>query len=85
VSRGHLGPSRSDPIRLADERARGFRSTSPAPLEGLWAVVTDIDLPARFSDEFLVRPGTVTDLGEGLSFVGRNRQSGHREWRSSRS
>jgi len=51
-----------------------------APLERVWAVVTDIDLPARFSDEFLGATWNGDGPGEGLSFVGRNRHPAIGEW-----
>jgi hypothetical protein len=43
-----------------------------APIDAVWALVTDVNLPARFSDEF--RGATWLDVGPALGarFVGKN-------------
>jgi len=80
-----FGSEPSDPIRLADEPGTWVQVDIAAPLERVWAVVTDIDLPARFSDEFLGATWNGDGPGEGLSFVGRNRHPAIGSGRSSRS
>jgi uncharacterized protein YndB with AHSA1/START domain len=51
-----------------------------APVERVWALVTDIDLPARFSPEF--RGATWLDDGPKLAarFVGRNHHDALGDW-----
>jgi len=52
------------------------------PPESLWPLVTDLDLPARFSDEFqgaTWAPG-VDGAGLGAVFLGRNRHPAIGEW-----
>jgi uncharacterized protein YndB with AHSA1/START domain len=51
-----------------------------APVERVWALVTDIDLPARFSPEF--RGAQWLDDGPRLAarFVGRNHHDALGEW-----
>jgi Polyketide cyclase / dehydrase and lipid transport len=51
-----------------------------APIEIVWALVTDINLPARFSNEF--RGAEWVDLGPALGsrFVGRNWHKALGEW-----
>jgi hypothetical protein len=51
-----------------------------APLERVWTLVTDINLPARFSSEF--RGATWQDDGPavGARFVGRNWHEAMGEW-----
>ena len=49
----------------------------------VWEFVSDINLPARFSTEFLGATWINTDhLHVGASFVGKNRLEGVREWES---
>jgi len=51
-----------------------------APIERVWALVTDIDLPAQFSSEFL--GATWLDAGPCLSarFTGRNHHPSIGDW-----
>jgi hypothetical protein len=72
------GPS--DPVRLADEPgtwAEVFIAHAP---EQVWPAVTDIELPARFSDEFLGATWEGDGLALGASFLGRNRHLAIGEW-----
>ena len=72
------GPS--DPVRLADEPGTWVEVTIGAPADRVWEFVTDIDVPARFSDEF--QGASWVDGGPALDacFVGRNRHPAIGEW-----
>ena len=71
-----------DAPRLADGPGTVVEVDVAAPPAAVWPLVTDLDLPARFSDEFL---GAVLDdptAGPvpGARFVGRNRHPARGEW-----
>jgi hypothetical protein len=51
-----------------------------APLERVWQLVTDIDLPARFSSEFLGAQWLDDTPGLGARFQGRNHHKALGEW-----
>jgi hypothetical protein len=72
---------RDAPITLADEPGTSAEVVIAAPPERVWELVTDIELPARFSDEFL---GASWVGGEGpavgASFVGRSMHPAMGEW-----
>ncbi len=72
------GPS--DPIRLADQPGTWVEIDIDAPVERVWDLVTDIDLPAQFSEEF--QGATWLDDGPapGARFRGRNRHPAIGEW-----
>src|SRR5881397_1324451 len=54
-----------------------------APPARVWELVSDINLPARFSTEFLGATWIDTESPRvGAAFVGRNRQEGGREWQT---
>lgn len=72
------GPS--DPVTLADGPGTWVERDVAAPVEVVWDLVTDIDLPARFSPEFLGGRWSGDGPALGASFVGRNRRSGIGEW-----
>lgn len=74
------GPS--DPPRLADGPGTVVETDIKAPVERVWALVTDIDLPSRFSSEFLGASwvGGATGPALGASFEGRNRHRAIGEW-----
>jgi nitroreductase len=74
------GPS--DPVSLADGPGTVVEIDIAAPLEAAWQQVTDIDLPASFSDEFEGAEWTdgSTGPGFGATFVGRNRHSAIGRW-----
>jgi hypothetical protein len=67
-------------LRLADEPGTWVEVNVVAPTDRVWAVVTDIDLPARFSEEFLGATWTGDGPGPGTSFIGRNRHPAIGEW-----
>lgn len=72
------GPS--DPLRLADEPGTFVEIDIAAPPEQVWAIVTDIDVPARFSSEFLGARWVDDGPALGATFVGRNRHRAIGEW-----
>jgi hypothetical protein len=51
-----------------------------APVEKVWALVTDINVPARFSDEFRGARWIDDTPGVGARFVGRNWHKAMGEW-----
>jgi len=75
-----FGSGPSDPIRLTDEPGTWAVIDIAAPSERVWAIVTDIDLPARFSDEFLGATWTSGGPAPGAAFVGRNRHPAIGTW-----
>jgi hypothetical protein len=75
-----FGCGPSDPIRLADQPGTWSAVSIAAPAERVWTIVTDIDLPARFSDEFLGATWTGGGPALGASFVGRNRHPAIGTW-----
>ena len=67
-------------VRYADGPTVELDVQIDAPVEQVWELVTDIDLPARFSTEF--RGATWLDEGPRLHarFVGRSRHEALGEW-----
>ncbi len=63
------GPS--DPVRLADEPGTWAEVRIDAPSAQVWDLVTDLDLPARFSEEFMGAEWTDGGPAVGARFVGR--------------
>ena len=51
-----------------------------APAAAVWALVTDIDLPGRFSTEFLGAEWETDERGVGAVFRGRNQHAAIGEW-----
>jgi nitroreductase len=72
------GPA--DPIRFEDGPGAVAEIDIDAPTGKVWAIVTDINLPARFSDEFLGAEWAGDDRGVGAMFHGRNRHNAVGEW-----
>ena len=70
----------SDPIRFQDGPGTWVETTIAAPLEAVWALVNDIELPARFSDEFLGARWHDDERGKGAWFTGRNHHAAVGEW-----
>lgn len=72
------GPS--DPVCLADQPGTWAEVDIAAPVARVWELVTDLDLPARFSEEF--QGATWVDDGPapGARFVGRNQHPAIGEW-----
>jgi hypothetical protein len=75
-----FGAGPSDPLVLADAPGTWAEIVIAAPAERVWVVVTDIDLPAKFSSEFGGATWTGTGPALGASFVGRNRHPAIGEW-----
>ena len=69
-------------MRLADEPGTSAEVVIAAPPERVWALVTDIELPARFSEEFLGASwvGSADGPAVGASFVGRSTHPAAGEW-----
>lgn len=67
-------------MKYADGPTTAVDVLIAAPIQQVWQLVTDIDLPARFSSEFL--GGRWLDDGPGLGarFVGRSRHEALGEW-----
>lgn len=72
------GPS--DPVTLADGPGTYVEVLVSEPPEVVWPVVTDINLPAEFSEEFQGAEWKDDARGLGACFVGRNRHSAVGEW-----
>ena len=72
------GPS--DPLRLADQPGTFVEVEIAAPPEVVWTLVTDLDMPARFSSEFLGARWIDDGPALGASFVGRNQHRAIGEW-----
>jgi uncharacterized protein YndB with AHSA1/START domain len=53
-----------------------------APIARVWELVTDIDLPARFSTEFLGAEWIDDEPGVGARFRGRNHHEALGEWQT---
>lgn len=75
-----FGSVPGDPLTLRDEPGTWVEVRMVAPLERVWAVVTDIEVPAKFSDEFEGATWAGGGPGLGASFVGRNRHPAIGAW-----
>jgi hypothetical protein len=72
------GPS--DPYTVTDEPGTWAEVVVAAPVEAVWALVSDINLPARFSEEFLGADWVDGPPAVGATFVGRNQLDHLGEW-----
>lgn len=72
------GPS--DPMCLADQPGTWVAVDIAAPPEVVWSLVTDIEVPARFSDELQTARWDGDGPALGASFVGRSRHEAIGEW-----
>lgn len=69
------------PVRYSDGPTVEVEVRVDAPAERVWALVTDIELPARFSEEFQGATWLEADgPSVGARFVGRNRHAALGEW-----
>lgn len=75
-----FGSGPSEPLRLTDEPGTWVEVDVAAPPARVWALVTDIELPARFSDEFVGASWVGDGAALGESFVGRSRHPAIGEW-----
>lgn len=67
-------------MRYADGPTAEVDLLIDAPVEQIWALVTDINLPAEFSNEFLGAEWLDEGPALGARFVGRNRHDALGEW-----
>jgi len=70
-------------VRYADGPSTQVEVVVDAPPEAVWALITDIELPGRFSSEFV--RGEWLDGGGpalGARFVGHNRHPAAGEWQT---
>jgi uncharacterized protein YndB with AHSA1/START domain len=72
------GPS--DPIVHADGPGTWVERCIAAPPDTVWAAVTDINLPAEYSEEFLGARWIDAGPALGAVFIGRNQHSVIGEW-----
>jgi uncharacterized protein YndB with AHSA1/START domain len=72
------GPGES--LSLADLPGAVAEVDIDAAPAAVWALVTDIALPARFSTEFVGAAWTGDERGVGAEFVGRNQHKAIGEW-----
>lgn len=72
------------PVRYSDAPGAEIESNVEAPASVVWAMVTDIELPARFSSELqrVEWLDGVTGPAVGAAFAGRNRHPVLGEWRT---
>jgi uncharacterized protein YndB with AHSA1/START domain len=66
-------------VKYADSPTVEVDILIAAPIERVWALVSDIELPARFSSEFLGARWT-DEPGLGARFAGRNHHDALGEW-----
>lgn len=69
-----------DELRFADGLGLVAEVDIDASPAAVWALVTDINLPARFSTEFLGAEWPNDDRGVGAVFIGRNQHRALGEW-----
>lgn len=72
------GPGES--LRFADRPGIIVEADIDAPLPAVWALVTDINVPGRFSTEFLGAEWAGSERGVGAVFHGRNQHAAIGEW-----
>jgi nitroreductase len=72
------GPS--DPIAFDDGAGAVAEADIAAPPAAVWALVTDLNLPARFSTEFVGAEWAGDERGVGAVFTGRNQHPAIGEW-----
>ena len=75
-----FGSGPSDPLTLADEPGTWAEIVVAAPPARVWELVSDIELPARFSEEFLGASWVGKGPAPGASFVGRSSHPAMGEW-----
>ncbi len=73
-----VGPA--DTLRFEDGPGVIAETDINAPAAAVWDLVSDIDLPARFSSEFLGASWASDERGVGARFDGRNHHPAIGEW-----
>ena len=68
------------PVTLADGPGVTVEVDVKAPPADVWPYISDIELPARFSDEFQGSEWLSDTPGMGATFVGRNRRDDLGDW-----
>src|SRR5438046_1605566 len=74
------GVSGGQRVRYEDGPTVEVKVLIDAPIETVWELVTDINLPSRFSDEFRGAAWLDDDHGVGARFVGHNWHKAMGEW-----
>lgn len=69
-------------MRYADGPTTEARTVVHAPIEVVWSLITDIDLPARFSSEFQGAEWVDDGPALGARFTGRNQHAAIGEWQT---
>ena len=69
-----------DELRFADGLGLAAEVDIDASPAAVWTLVTDVNLPARFSTEFLGAEWQSDDRGVGAIFIGRNQHRAIGEW-----
>src|SRR3954466_8573759 len=72
------GPS--DELRFEDGPGAIAEADIAASPATVWSLVSDINLPAQFSNEFIGAEWTSDDRGVGATFIGRNQHPAIGEW-----
>ena len=67
-------------MKYADGPSTEVEVVVAAPIERVWEVVTDINMPASYSSEFLGAEWLDPGPAPGARFVGRNRHRAIGEW-----
>ena len=68
------------PVTLADGPGVTVEVDVKAPPDEVWPYIADINLPARFSDEFQGAEWISDEPGVGATFLGRNRRGDMPDW-----
>jgi nitroreductase len=68
------------PLVLADGPGVTVEVEVKAPPDEVWPYIADINMPARFSDEFQGAEWISKEPGVGATFLGRNRRDDMPEW-----
>jgi hypothetical protein len=69
-----------DSLRFEDRPGLVAEIDVAAPPQTVWALVTDLNVPARFSTEFVSAEWASDDRGPGAVFQGRNHHDAVGEW-----
>ena len=67
-------------MRYADGPTAHAEVLIDAPIERVWALVSDIEVPARFSEELVAVRWVDDERGVGARFVGTNQHESVGEW-----